>query len=205
MKIFHDKSKRQNGAPRMNPPCKAALTAAVLAGLLGMAATAGAQVAPAANSGGFKLSAGGTGSGYYIQYGEQKLVGPSAFVDADIKRGFGIEAEGRWLEWNQTPGDQGLHVETYSIGLRYHRNYGKFEPYVKGLIGFGDMNFPFSFSHGRYLTATAGGGLDYRLSHRIYLRVPDVEYQNWPQFQGPGVSAAMTSVGVSAGVRVGIF
>jgi len=205
MKIFHDVSKRKNRGPRMHSQCKAAVIAVVLATCLGMAGTAAAQVVPSANSGGFKLSAGGTGSGYYIQYGVQKLVGASAFVDADVKRGFGVEAEGRWLEWNQTPSDQGLHVETYSIGLRYHRDYGKFEPYVKGLIGFGDINFPFSYSHGRYLTATAGGGLDYRLSHRIYLRVPDIEYQNWPQFEGPEFSGAMTSVGVSAGVRVGIF
>jgi hypothetical protein len=177
---------------------KAALTASILAGCLGLAGRAGAQVAPAANSGGFKLSAGGTGSGYYVQYGEQKLLGVSAFVDADVKRGFGVEAEGRWLKWHQT---NDVHVETYSAGLRYHRSYGKFEPYVKGLIGFGNFNFPFDYAHGRYLTATAGGGLDYRLTHRIYIRAADVEYQDWPQF----TYGAMTSVGVSAGIRVGIF
>jgi hypothetical protein len=138
------------------------------------------------------------GSGYYIQYGEQKLVGATAFVDADVKRGFGVEAEGRWLEWNQI---NNVHVETYSVGLRYHMNFRRFQPYAKGLIGFSDFNFPFNYAHGRYLTATAGGGVEYRLTKRIRIRMADVEWQDWPQF----TYGSMSSVGVSTGVRVGIF
>jgi hypothetical protein len=203
MKIFHDHArKRRNPGPLTRSLTrswyKVALVASVLAGCFGMANTARAQVVPSATSGGFRLSAGGTGSGYYLQYGEQKLLGASAFVDADLAHGFGIEAEGRWLEWHQT---NDVHVETYSAGLRYHMNFHKFQPYAKGLIGFGDFNFPFNYAHGRYLTATAGGGLDYHLTHRIYIRAVDVEYQNWPQF----TYGAMTSVGVSTGIRVGIF
>ena len=177
---------------------RAALAAAILAGCFALAGTAHAQVAPSATSGEFRLSAGGTGSGFYVQYGERKLVGASAFVDADIKRGFGIEGEGRWLEWNQVNHE---HVETYSIGLRYHINFHRFQPYAKGLIGFSDFNFPGNFASGRYQTITAGGGLDYRLTHRIRLRVPDVEWQDWPEF----TYGSMNSVGVSAGIRVGIF
>ncbi|MGB6744159.1 MAG: outer membrane beta-barrel protein [Terracidiphilus sp.] len=198
MKIFHDLSKRQNGGPQAHSWWKAALAAAILAGCFGTANTARAQVVPAANSGGFKLSAGGTGSGQYVQYGEQKLLGVSGFVDADLKHRLGIEAEGRWLEWHQI---NDIHVETYSIGLRYHMNFHRFQPYAKGLIGFGDFNFPFNYAHGRYLVATAGGGLDYHLTHRIYIRAADVEYQDWPQF----TYGAMSSVSVSAGLRVGIF
>jgi hypothetical protein len=172
--------------------------AALVAACLGMPAIARSQVLPQASAGGFKLSAGATGSGFYLQYGERKIAGASAFVDADVNRGLGIEAEGRWLEFHQT---EDVHVETYSAGLRYHMNFGRFQPYAKGLIGFGDFNFPLNFAHGRYLVATAGGGLDYHLTHRIHIRVADVEYQDWPQF----TYGAMTSVGVSAGVRVGIF
>jgi hypothetical protein len=198
MNRFHDVSKRQNGGPQAHSWWKAALAAAVLAGCFGMANTARAQVVPAANSGGFKLSAGGTGSGQYVQYGEQKLLGASAFVDADLKHRLGIEAEGRWLEWHQI---NDVHVETYSIGLRYHMNFHRFQPYAKGLIGFGDFNFPFNYAHGRYLVATAGGGLDYHMTHRIFIRAADVEYQDWPQF----TYGSMNSVSVSAGLRVGIF
>jgi hypothetical protein len=175
-----------------------ALAAACLAVCLAASGAARAQVVPSAAAGGFRLSAGGTGSGYYLQYGEREMIGASAFVDADLIRGLGIEAEGRWLEYHQT---EDVHVETYSVGLRYHMNFHRFQPYAKGLIGYGDFNFPFNFARGRYLVATAGGGLDYRLNHRIHIRVADVEYQNWPEF----TYGAMTSVGVSAGLRVGIF
>jgi hypothetical protein len=203
MKIFHDLSKRQTGGPHTHSRWKVALAAAVLAGCFGMAGTARAQVAPSATAGGFRLSAGGTASGYYFQYGEQKLVGASAFVDADVSHGLGVEAEGRWLEWHQT---NDLHAETYSIGPRFHMNFRRFQPYAKGLIGFGDFSYPFDYGHGRFLMVTAGGGLDYHLTRRIHIRIADVEYQNWPQFvYPPDTTATMTSVGVSTGIRVGIF
>jgi hypothetical protein len=198
MKIFHDPSKRNHSVPRAYSRWKTAFVAVVLVGSLGLAATAKAQVVPSANSGPFKLSAGGTGSGYYLQYGSLKLLGASAFVDADMTRGLGVEAEGRWLEWHQI---NNVHVETYSAGLRYHMNFRNFQPYAKGLIGFGDFNFPFNYAHGRYLTVTAGGGVDYHWHHRISFRVADVEWQYWPQF----TFGAMNSAGVSAGVKVGIF
>ncbi|HUA92532.1 MAG TPA: hypothetical protein VL991_08190 [Terracidiphilus sp.] len=176
----------------------AALAAAALIVCLGTAATARAQVLPSAVAGGFKLSAGATASGYYLQYGARKLAGGSAFVDLNTSRRLGIEAEGRWLELHQT---QKVHVETYSAGLRYHMDFGRFQPYAKGLIGFGDFNFPFGYATGRYLVVTGGGGLDYHWTHRIHVRVADVEYQDWPQF----TFGSMSSVGVSAGLRVGIF
>ena len=178
------------------------LSAAVAGGLLatgpGLATRASAQVAPAADAGGYKISAGGTGSGYYVQYGERKLLGYSAFVDADTHRGIGVEGEARWLEYHQTAD---VHVETYSVGARYHINFRRFQPYAKGLIGFVDFNFPYNYATGRYLVVTAGGGLDYRLSRRIHVRVADLEYQMWPQF----TFGSMSTVGVSTGLRVGIF
>jgi hypothetical protein len=175
-----------------------ALAAAVFTACLGAPQQAHAQVGPSAMSGGFRLSAGATATGSYVQYGARDLVGYSAFVDAETHRSLGIEAEGHWLEFHQV---EDVHVETYSAGLRYHMNFGRFQPYAKGLIGFGDFNFPFSYAHGRYLVATAGGGLDYRWTNRIRIRVADVEYQDWPQF----TYGAMSSLGVSAGLKVGIF
>jgi hypothetical protein len=198
MKTIHERLKRQNRDPRPSFWRRAALSATVLAACFALAGTARAQVVPAATSGEFKLSAGGTASGYYIQYGQQKLFGATAFVDADIKRGFGIEGEGRWLEWNKI---YNVHVETYSVGLRYHMNFRRFQPYAKGLIGFSDFNFPLNFAQGHYQTITAGGGLDYRWTRRIRLRLADVEWQDWPQF----TYGSMNSVGVSTGIRVGIF
>jgi opacity protein-like surface antigen len=133
-----------------------------------------------------------------VQYGEQKLVGITAFFDADSARRIGIEGEGRWLEFHESAS---VHAETYMIGPRYHFDIGRFQPYVKGMVGFGEFNFPYNFAHGSYLLVAAGGGVDYRLSRRWSVRLADVEYQNWPQF----TFGSMTSVGVSAGIRYRIF
>jgi hypothetical protein len=208
MKRFHDFWKQAGPhvpfrlLARFRPAARfrllGALAAAVFAAGVGAPNQARAQVVPQAMAGGFRLSAGATATGSYVQYGERKLLGYSAFVDAETHRRLGIEAEGHWLEFHQV---EDVHVETYSVGLRYHMNFGRFQPYAKGLIGFGDFNFPFSYAHGRYLVATAGGGLEYHWTNRLRIRVADVEYQDWPQF----TYGAMTSVGVSAGLKVGIF
>jgi hypothetical protein len=198
MKTFHEFWKQVGGGPGTRSRLLRALAAAFVTACIWTPGAVHAQVLPSAMAGGFRLSAGGTASGSYIQYGERNLGGISAFVDAETHHRLGIEGEGRWLEFNQV---ENVHVETYSVGLRYHMNFGRFQPYAKGLIGFGDFNFPFSYAHGRYLVVTGGGGMDYRLTNRIHVRVPDVEYQDWPQF----TFGAMSSVSVSAGVKVGIF
>lgn len=203
MNTFHDRCKQVGTGLVTRSRLLSALTAAVFLGCLWTPGMARAQVLPSAEAGGFRLSAGGAASGSYIQYGERKLGGVSAFVDAETHHRLGIEGEGRWLEYHE---NEQVHVETYSAGLRYHVNFSRFQPYVKGLIGFGDINFPFGFAHGRYLVVSGGGGLDYRWSGRIRFRLPDVEYQDWPQFTAPGgMTYSMNSVAISAGVKVGIF
>jgi hypothetical protein len=163
-----------------------------------MAALASAQTTYDGNRGGLILSAGGAGTGYYLQYGERKMTGMTAFVDADTHRRIGIEGEGRWIEFRQSAN---VHVETYSIGARYHFDFRRLQIYGKGLAGFGDFNFPYNLATGRYLVVTAGAGIDYRLSRRIHLRAADVEYQDWPQF----TSGNMTTLSLSIGARVRIF
>ena len=165
----------------------------------GMAGTrAHAQTVYEGDQGGLKISAGSTGSGSYVQYGQQKLLGLAAVADFDTKRRIGVEAEGRWLEYHQT---SNVHVETYSVGARYHFDVGRLQPYAKGLVGLGNFNFPYSYAHGRYLVLTGGGGLDFHWTNRIYVRAADVEFQDWPQF----TFGNMTSVAVSAGFRVRVF
>jgi hypothetical protein len=147
---------------------------------LGTALTASAQAVQSADAGGPLLSVGGTASGYYLQYGQIKLLGASVFVDADTRRHFGVEAEARWLQFHQI---------------------GRFQPYVKVLAGVGEFNFPYNYATGSYLVVAPGGGLDYRINRLIRIRVADVEYQLWPQF----TYSSMSSVGVSTGIRLRIF
>jgi hypothetical protein len=198
IEMFHDLGMRCGDKWSFKRRTRMVLAAATLVLSLSVAGLARGQVVPAGDAGKLMISAGGTGSGNYLQYGERKMLGISGFVDIDSRRPFGVELEGRWLEWNQTAN---VHAETYSLGPRYHRNFGKLNPYGKVMVGFGDFSFPYGLATGRYLMVTGGGGLDYRLSSRIYLRAADVEYQYWPQF----TYGAMTSVGVSSGIRVVVF
>jgi len=171
---------------------------AILALAFCLAGMAQAQAVPAGDMGGLAIWAGASGSGYYVQYGERKMIGVTAFVDADTRRRLGIEAEGQWVEFRQSAD---VHIETYSIGARYHFNVGRFQPYVKGLAGFGDFNFPYNLATGRFLVATAGGGIDYKLSRKVEIRAVDCEYQNWPKF----TFGNMTTLSVSVGLRMRVF
>lgn len=157
-----------------------------------------AQVVPAGDKGGLTVFAGATGSGYEVQYGQQKLLGVSAIVDVDTTRRFGVEAEARWLLFHQT---DDLRATTWLAGPRYHFTRGNLQFYGKGLAGVAQLTFPYNYAHGSYLAISPGGGLDYRLSRRISLRLVDVEYQYWPQF----TFGSLSSYGLSTGVRCHVF
>jgi hypothetical protein len=167
--------------------------------LFSLASSVRAQVIPAGHQGTLKLSAGVIGSGDTLQYGSRQMLGVGAVVDAETTGHFGIEAEGRWVEFNQRAN---VHAETYSIGGRYHIPLGsRWQAYAKGLVGFANFNFPYNYAQGRYLVVTAGGGMDFHWTHRIYLRAADIEYQNWPGF----TYGSMNSLNASVGVKVRIF
>jgi outer membrane protein with beta-barrel domain len=168
--------------------------------LLASAGTVRAQTVPGGNRGVLQLSAGATGSFDTIQYGSRQMYGAGAFVDAETTGHFGLEAEGRWIEFPQQ--NDNVHAETYSIGGRYHwvlTNH--WQPYVKGLIGFGSFNYAYNLGHDHDLIVTAGGGVDFRCTHRIYFRVADFEYQDWPE----AYYGNLTPFNVSAGLKVRIF
>lgn len=167
---------------------------------LAVAAAAHAQSMPSGWEDGFTLSAGGTASGYNLGYGDHKIAGPAVFVDADTRHRVGVEGEARWLVIPQTTS---VHNTTWLVGARYSLfNFReRWYPYAKGMVGFTQFNFPYSFAKGDYLVIAPGGGVDYRLSHRLRIRVIDAEYQIWPQF----TYGSTSSWGVSTGVRVRVF
>jgi hypothetical protein len=166
--------------------------------LLVLGRSAAGQVVQAGRADGDTLFAGVTGSGYYLQYGERKMLGFTGFVDADTRRRYGLEAEGSWMTFHQTAN---VHASTYTIGPRYRIVLGRYQPYAKALVGIGEFNFPYNYAHGSYLVIAPGGGVDFRLSRRIRFRLADVEYQYWPQF----TYGAMSSISVSTGIRFRIF
>lgn len=152
-----------------------------------------AQASESANAGHGLFSIGGGGSGVLLQYGQRKMIGATAWGDIDTIRRIGIEAEVRWVDFQQTAN---VHAETYLGGARYHFNFRRMQPYVKGMAGFGRFNFPYNFATGNYLVVAGGGGIDYRLNRKWGFRA-DFEYQYWPQF----TYGAMSSPNVTLGLR----
>jgi hypothetical protein len=174
------------------------LAVALLAVCLIAPRVASGQVAPAGDAGGYSLIVGATATGDILGYGSRKMLGVAAIADLDTRRRIGLEGEAQWLTFNQTAN---VHTTTYLAGPRYHLTFGRFQPYVKGLIGFGQFNYPYNLGTDNDFVLEPGGGLDFRVTRRIRIRVADFEYQIWPQFN----YGTLSSYGLSTGIRVRIF
>lgn len=159
---------------------------------------ASAQAIPTAVGPGKSVKIGGGYSMYHIDYGKRTLGGYQFWVDANPYWRYGIEAEMRRLRHNT---DLNTYADTYLIGPRVVLLPGRFQPYVKGLVGKGKFNFPYNYAHGSYFVVAGGAGVDVHIASHVQWRVVDVQYQNWPQFTfGP-----MKSMGVSTGINITIF
>ena len=166
---------------------------------IAMARPACAQVQASAERGGVTLAAGGTFSYNYVGYGQRNLLGASAFADVGNRSFIGLEAEGRWLRFNEVAD---VHADTYLIGPRFtFKTMGRFHPYAKVLVGYGQFTFPYNYAYGTYLVVAPGAGCDFRLNSRMSIRLVDLEYQDWPQF----TYGALPAYGVSSGIRFRIF
>lgn len=174
----------------------ACLAAAMLVLAFGVRLASG-QAVESANAGSAHLTVGGGASGMVVGYGNRFMVDATGWVDADTIHRIGIEGEGRWIHFNQTAD---VHAETYLGGLRYHFNVGKLQPYVKGMVGFGQFNFPYNFASGNYLVAAGGGGVDALFTRRWSVRT-EFEYQDWPQF----TYGSLSIYGFTMGLRYRIF
>jgi hypothetical protein len=200
MRFFHNFRHREIQKTRINVRASAFLALLAPALLLASAGIVRAQVVFAGHRGVLQLSAGATGSFDTIQYGSRQMFGAGAFVEAETTGHFGLEAEGRWIEFPSQ--NDNVHAETYSIGGRYHwvlTNH--WQPYAKALIGFGNFTYAYGYGQDRDLVVTAGGGVDFRCSHRIYFRVADFEYQDWPEAH----YGNLVPFNLSAGLKVRIF
>lgn len=167
--------------------------------------SAHAQVVPAATKNSFSLSAGGLGSvfqpdatytgegGFAVGTSPNRLYGFGGYVDARFSRWVQIEAEGRWLHFNEY---YGINENSYLIGPRIpiHDFHG-WTPYGKVLVGMGTG----SFLNGRAGALAFGGGVDYRLTRRLTLRAFDFEYQRW------SVTPTLRPYGGSVGISYKIF
>jgi Outer membrane protein beta-barrel domain len=169
--------------------------------MLTAAVSARAQVSESAIGRGLKVYGGGEVSVFQPDYagqgiaqtGPQRLYGIGGYVDANFTRWIQIEAEGRWLHWNQYAG---ISQNTYMIGPRVPIvTYKGFTPYGKFLFGMASG----SFLTGRTAAFAYGGGVDYRLGNKFMLRAFDFEYQDWR------VTPTLHPYGGSVGISYRIF
>jgi opacity protein-like surface antigen len=140
-----------------------------------------AQVVAAGKGGNQSLYVGGNFSDFDPDYGWQRLYGIGAYADYNLTPRLGAEAEVRFHRFNQL---SNIHEDNYLIGPKYNYRRNRYIFFAKGLVGVGYFNFPLNAAHGSYLDIALGGGLDYRLTRRIYVR-GEYEYQIWPGFVGP--------------------
>jgi opacity protein-like surface antigen len=176
--------------------------------LICLADFAHAQAAESATARQFTITAGAMGSAFnpndrnasaYVG-GSNYLMGPGAYVDVRFTHWFQLEGEARWLRFNQYAGE---YQDNYFLGpkIPIHR-FGRADIYGKVMIGIGKMTFPYNYGYGTFTALAYGGGVDYRLSHRLTLRPIDFEFQQWPTWL-PGES--LYPYGFSAGIGYRVF
>jgi len=136
-----------------------------------------------------------------VEAGPQRLYGVGTYVDVRLSRWIQLEAEAKWMRFNQYTGtfqqSPGLYQDTYLAGPRIPFQFGRFTPYGKVLVGVGRM--PVYLENPAFNIAY-GGGLDYRLSKRFKLRVVDFEYQQWDT-----TPANLHPYGASIGLSYKVF
>jgi len=177
--------------------------------LVAGASRARGQALPSAYGRKITITAGGLGSFFQPDYegggvpggSSTPLLGLGAYTDVQFSRWFGLEAEGRWLRFNQY---EDIHQDNYLLGYRLplpQLRFWNFTPYGKVLVGYGRMNFEYNDAYGRFTDIAYGGGLDMHLGGRWTIRPVDFEYQQWPNWLG----TTLHPWGFSAGIGYRVF
>jgi opacity protein-like surface antigen len=172
--------------------------------------SAQAQTVPEGYGRQFSITAGGMASAFQPDYGgggfaetsPNRLYGFGTYVDLHFTHWFQVEAEGRWLRYNQLAN---INESNYLIGPRLpiqKLHFWRATPYAKALIGLGKMNFEYNYATGQFTALAYGGGLDWKLNKRISVRAVDFEYQQWPRWVN---NQQLFPYGISAGVGYRIF
>jgi Outer membrane protein beta-barrel domain len=164
--------------PRPNGDHPLKRTVLILAMLTACSPFALGQASPDATRAG-DLQAGGTFTFSYPDYTPQDALGFGAYVAFDFRTHWGAE-----LDFHQVAIEQHSPAKerTFEYGVRYHRTYGRYNPYLKGMAGRGTFDFsPNFFQAGAspgYNLLSFGAGVDIELTTRVNVRA-GMEYQNW--------------------------
>jgi Outer membrane protein beta-barrel domain len=165
------------------------------------AATLGrAQAVEAADARQFTITAGGMASGFQPDEGGNYLLGAGTYADFHLTHWVQLEAEARWLRWNEYFGE---HQDNYLIGPRIPiKQLGsRTELYGKALVGYGRMTFPFGYGYGSFTEFAFGAAVDHQLSRKLSVKA-DFEYQYWPVWLN---NTSLAPYGASIGVGYRVF
>jgi opacity protein-like surface antigen len=148
-----------------------------------------AQVAPAVRIKALPIGVGGGLSDYDVDYGNRlRMIGASAWLDYNLFKGFGIEAEGTSIFAAKPSQLQRMQQNTIKGGVIYKaRPFFGLHPYAKGLYGLASIDFPSHnplYYHDDFSMWAAGGGVEYKIWHSVYARA-DYEYEAYHQYLGP--------------------
>ena len=136
------------------------------------------------------------GAGFTLvnpDYDSNKLKGFAFYSTLDLTSHFGGEIV---FHHAVSPTGNQLYERTYEIGPRYHRDYGRVSPYVKGMYGRGVFNYPNGVANLAYNLFAVGAGADIRVKPYLNVR-GDFEYQKWMSFPPEGLTPTVITIGVA--------
>jgi hypothetical protein len=123
----------------------------------------------------------------------QTFQGLTAYADFGFNLHLGVEAE--FHQVNATTGNR-IFERTYEIGGRYYRSYGRLNPYVKAMIGRGDLNYPYGQADLSYDMFAGGVGADFILGPCLRIR-GEYELQKWRSFPNGGLAPQIVTIGIA--------
>jgi hypothetical protein len=163
--------------------------------LIGAASRAGAQVTYSAREGRLPFTVGFGVADFSDDWGirNPRQVGLTLWVDWRLPHmppkldGLGVEFEGRDVNYATPDYLPGHRMTTGLIGPMYQwRRQSRIRPYVKYLMGIGNIDFPNGTNYQQDTRAifAPAGGADVRLIGRLSAR-GEYEYQMWHAIFGP--------------------
>lgn len=173
-------------------------TVLILAMLTACSSFALGQAQPGATRVG-DLQVGGTFTFANPDYTPQNALGYGIYAAFDIKTHWGAELDFHQISIQQhSPSKE----TTFEYGIRYHRTYGRYNPYLKVMAGRGTFTSIPGFYQGNssygYNLLAFGAGVDAEVTRRFNLRL-GADYQDWftgsvtgsPTCGGPGTSVCL--------------
>jgi hypothetical protein len=131
------------------------------------------------------------------QYSRQFILGVSGYGDYTFNDRVSLEGEFHCICLITALDRAEL---TYLVGPRITYPIRRFNPYIKGMIGFRDLFIQewqdnVGIPGGMGSAYVVGAGVDYQYSQKYVIRALDIEIQKWPTYSTYGITPIVISTG----------